>query len=227
MKVIGAGLGRTGTNSVKIALEQLGFDTCYHMQELTTHASHLPYWQQVFETGTTDWEGLFQGYQSALDYPCALYYQELMTTYPDARVVLTIRDPEDWYESAYKTIYAVSRNRYRVLISLLARFVPAMRDRYYPLMLFVNALVWDGQFEGQFENKDFAISKFIEWNASVQATVPAENLLVFDVKQGWQPLCEFLNVHAPDTPFPRANSREEFKAMIRQNLPLTIFRNRK
>jgi hypothetical protein len=225
LKIIGAGLGRTGTSSTKIALERLGFGTCYHMRELMNHAVHLPYWQQALETGTTDWKALFEGYQAAVDYPSALFYQEQIRCFPDAKVLLTVRDPESWYESVLNTIYAVSRHRYRVAMSFLSRFVPPLREMY-PRMVFVNELIWDGQFEGRFEDKDFAISKFIEWNETVKTTVPEDKLLVFEVKQGWQPLCEFLDVPVPDEPFPRANSRDEFRAMVQQNNPLKLLLKR-
>jgi hypothetical protein len=167
LKIIGAGLGRTGTSSTKIALEHLGFGTCYHMRELMSHAVQLPYWQQALETGTTDWKALFAGYQASVDYPSALFYQEQIRCFPDAKVLLTVRDPESWYESVLNTIYAVSRHRYRVAMSFLSRFVPPLREMY-PRMVFVNELIWDGQFEGRFEDKDVALSKFIEWNETVK-----------------------------------------------------------
>lgn len=225
LKVIGAGLGRTGTSSTKLALEMLGFDSCYHMSELIGNASHLPYWEKALETGATDWDALFSGYQSAVDYPSALYYQNQMKHYPDAKVLLTVRDPERWYESSYETIYAISRHRNRFALSLLRWIIPDIRE-LYPRIRYINALIWDGQFEGRFEDKDFAISKFVEWNESVKATVPADRLLVYEVKEGWQPLCEFLDVPVPDEAFPRANSREEFKETVRQRNPIRQLFNR-
>lgn len=216
LKVIGAGLGRTGTSSTKLALEMLGFSTCYHMSELMEDGSHLPYWQQAFKTGTTDWNSLFTGYQSAVDYPSALFYQDQMARYPDAKVLLTIRDPERWYESARETIFMVTQTP--IPLSILRWFIPFVREMY-PRFEFTEALIWNGQFDGRFKDKEYAIAKFIEWNNAVIATVPDDRLLVYEVKQGWQPLCEFLDVPVPDEVFPRVNSRAEFQAMMRQRNP--------
>lgn len=217
--MIGAGLGRTGTTSIKLALEILGFDSCYHMRELMlSDGAQLPYWETALETGTTDWDSLFAGYQSAVDYPATLFYQDLMKHYPDAKVLLTVRDPERWYDSALETIYLT--NNPPIPFSILRWIMPLVREMY-PRFQFVDKLIWDGQFEGRFKDKDFAISKFIEWNDSVKATVPADKLLVYEVKQGWQPLCEFLDVPVPDENFPRVNSREEFKQMMRDRNPLS------
>lgn len=218
MKIIGAGLGRTGTSSTKLALEMLGFGQCYHMRELIENGSHLPYWQAALERGTTKWDALFAGYQSAVDYPSALFYQDQMKQYSDAKVLLTVRDPERWYESALSTIYDVSRRRNKFAISILRLFSSEFRA-LYPRMLFIDALIWKGQFKERFEDKDFAIRTFNEWNESVMATVPDDKLLVYEVKQGWEPLCDFLGVPVPDEPFPRANSREEFQAQMRERNP--------
>lgn len=219
LKIIGAGLGRTGTSSTKLALEMLGFDACYHMSELMANPHQLAYWQEALKTGTTDWDTLFNGYQSTVDYPSAMFYQAQMQAYPDAKVLLTVRDPERWYESVLTTIYAVSRRRNRIGLYFMRWLIPDLRQ-LYPRIVYVNNLIWDGQFEGRFLDKDFAIAKFNAWNESVIATVPSDKLLVYEVKQGWQPLCEFFDVPIPDEPFPQVNSRNEFQAMVRQRNPL-------
>jgi hypothetical protein len=157
------------------------------MTELIGNFSHLPYWQAAQKTGTTNWNALFEGYQSAVDYPSALFYQDQMKQFPDAKVLLTVRDPERWYQSVLETIYDVSQRRNRFGLSILRWFVPDIRE-LYPRIVFINDLIWDGQFEGRFTDKDYAIAKYNEWNESVIATVPADKLLVFEVKQGWQPL---------------------------------------
>lgn len=218
MDVIGAGLGRTGTSSLKLALEQVGFDKCYHMRELLLeNPQHLTCWEQAFTTGTTDWKAIFTGYLATVDYPAALYYRDLTQTYPDAKVILTVRDPERWYESVRQTIFATSEHAWA--LDILRWVLPPIRERY-PIFKYVNRLIWDGQFEGRFKDKAFAIATFKQWNESVKATVPANKLLVFEVKQGWQPLCDFLGVPVPDTEFPHANSREEFRQIMRQQLSI-------
>jgi hypothetical protein len=172
------------------------------------------------ETGTTDWDALFEGYQSAVDYPSALFYQDQMKHYPDAKVLLTVRDPERWYESVKETIFAVSRRRMRLILSFFRMFSSELR-KHYPRIVLVSKLIWDGQFEGRFTDKDFAIAKFIKWNDSVKATVPDDKLLIYEVKQGWEPLCEFLGVPVPDEDFPRANSRDEFQARVNKRSPFS------
>jgi hypothetical protein len=106
LKVIGAGFGRTGTRSLKSALEQLGFGRCYHMEEVAKNPSHLRHWAKILEGGKADWETLFTGYQSATDWPVAAYYKDLMTVYPEAKIILTVRDPESWHRSIMNTLYS-------------------------------------------------------------------------------------------------------------------------
>ena len=105
LKVIGAGFGRTGTTSLKAALERLGFDRCYHMFEFMEHPEHAKYWDAASKGKPVDWNALFEGYQSTLDWPGCSYYRDLMQRYPEAKVLLTVRDSEKWYQSAQKTIF--------------------------------------------------------------------------------------------------------------------------
>src|SRR5947208_7864431 len=109
IQVIGAGLGRTGTLSLKAALEELGFGPCYHMIELITHPEQVVYWEAASAGQPVDWDALFAGYQAVVDYPGCRYYRELMRHYPEAKVILTVRDPETWYESCMATIYQAGR----------------------------------------------------------------------------------------------------------------------
>ncbi len=202
IEIIGAGLGRTGTKSLKAALEQLGFDPCYHMTEVFKHASHPKLWEAAAKGETVDWPAFFGDYQATVDFPSCLFYKELMSVYPDAKVILSVRDPECWYESTYETIYPMLQ-----ALPRWARWLPWARDLYE----MTNHLLWEGQFDGQFEDRAHAIAVFNAWNAEVQATVPAEKLLVFDVKQGWEPLCAFLGVPVPAGPFPHANDRAKMR----------------
>lgn len=229
LKVIGAGVGRTGTSSLKLALEQLGFDKCHHMREVIANVDYqLPYWQEAYDTGTTDWEALFKGYQASVDYPSAYFYETLMQHYPDAKVILTVRDPDRWYESAKNTIYRISELMPPAPIATMMGMLLPDFKRTYPLLKFTKQLIWEDHFEGRFSDKDFAIGKFNAWNESVKATVPHDRLLVYEVKQGWQPLCDFLDVPVPDTDFPHANTREEFQQLLEDQNPIKqLFRRSK
>jgi sulfotransferase family protein len=199
LKVIGAGFGRTGTFSLKIALEELGFGPCYHMIEVPDKPGATEQWDAIARGAPADWHRVFAGYQATVDWPACTFYTELMQAYPDAKVLLTVRDPEQWYESASRTIYPVT---HRDPLSLHARMV--------------NTLVWEGTFAGTFEEQDSAIAVFLQHSESVKQQVPPEKLLVYDVKEGWEPLCAFLGVAAsPEKAFPHRNDRANFLGNVR------------
>ena len=208
LKVIGAGFGRTGTTSIKAALEQLGFTQCYHMQEVIKHPAHVQRWIDVMDGKPVDWDALFAGYQATVDWPACNFYEQLMAHYPNAKVLLTVRDPDKWYDSCLNTIYAMYHKpvmRFvRRLFPLMQRFM-AMNDR----------LIWQGDFQGRFADRSYAIKVFNAHNAAIKAAVPAERLLVYDVKEGWEPLCRFLNVPVPQgVPFPHLNDSGVFQRMF-------------
>ena len=207
LKVIGAGFGRTGTNSLKVALEELGFEKCYHMIEVMKNPSHMRQWTNIIENGHTDWEALFQGYQAAVDWPASAYYKELVAAYPDAKVILTVRDPERWHESVISTIYQVNNKFGRVLqiIPVAGRFFNG-----------INKLVWEGIFHGKLEDKAHAIQIFNQHIEEVKQTVPSERLLIFEARQGWASLCSFLNVPIPaNKPYPHVNDSARMKRMLK------------
>ena len=205
LKVIGAGFGRTGTLSVKNALEELGFRPCYHMTTLFERPDAAEQWQAIVAGRTpADWNTIFAGYQATVDWQACAYYKELMQVYPEAKVLLTVRDPEQWYESVLCTIYQVSHSP-----------LP-----HSPHVQMINTLIWEGTFDGKFEDKDYAIAVFHRHTEEVKRHVPPEKLLVYNVKEGWGPLCTFLEVEVPeDMPFPRLNDRANFAGRNRpQNL---------
>lgn len=202
--IIGAGLGRTGTASLKVALEQLGFTPCYHMSELFQHSDHAKMWRTAEVKKDVDWPALFGDYQATVDFPGCVFYKELMDAYPNAKVLLTVRDPERWYESTYETIFQMTR-----LVPRWLRVWPRFGELQRMLDIY-----WGGLFEGKFEDRDRAIARFKTWNAEVQATVPADKLLVFEVKEGWEPLCDFLGVPVPTEPFPHVNDRAEMLTRV-------------
>lgn len=210
LKIIGAGFGRTGTRSLKEALEILGFGPCYHMVEVFEHPEHAPLWEAAARGEPVAWKELLRDYRATVDWPGCTFYKELMEVYPDAKVLLSVRDPEKWYESVSSTIYQVSqrsRTAFAPLLLLLLKFVRPGVGRGVPM---VNQIVWRDTFHGRFEEKAYAISVFNQHNEEVKRHVPPEKLLVYQVKEGWEPLCAFLGVPVPDMPFPHLNDRQTF-----------------
>ncbi len=208
LKVIGAGLGRTGTLSLKTALEKLGFQKCYHMTVLLRRPEHIQYWEPALHGEPVNWSALYKGFKATVDFPGCLFYQELIRAFPDAKVILTIRDPEAWYDSTFSTIY--ERRNFAPPTGKLMRLL-LKRARYYPhLTRLRNKMIWDRFFEGRFEDKGYAIQRFKKHNEEVKRFVPPEKLLVYQVSEGWGPLCRFLNVPLPNSPFPHKNQRTDF-----------------
>jgi hypothetical protein len=208
LRLIGAGFGRTGTASLKAVLETLGFDPWYHMQEVFGHPEHIPLWQAAADGKPVEWEALFEGYEATVDWPGCTFYQELMAQYPDAKVLLSVRDPDAWYKSATDTIYRRSQTGF--LKSLLPLFMPRLRR----FIRMVDTIIWQRTFGGRFVDKAHAVSVFEAHIAEVKQTVPENKLLVYEVKEGWEPLCAFLNVPVPDVPFPRLNDSAAFQQQI-------------
>ena len=212
LTVIGSGLSRTGTMSLKAALEILGFKPCYHASECVKRVSHIEaFYALACLDKPMDWQTIFKNYKATVDAPVCFYYQELMREFPDARVIHTIRDPDRWYDSSYETIYR------------MADVVPGWLRKCSRTFRHVIALMnsyWEGFFDGRFEEREYAVAKFNEYNSEVMRNVPAERLLVYEVKQGWEPLCAFLGVPVPDVPFPHKNDHQ---TLIRQLRWLGIF----
>ncbi len=207
IKVIGAGFGRTGTGTLRCALEKLGFDKCYHMSEIMAHPEKCKAWLKVKQEKILDWDNIFTGYQATADWPCCSFYKEIYKHYPDAKVILTVRDPDDWYRSTYETIYAMSKTRNKILACLYPPVCNMKR--------LVNSIVWDGTFQGKFENKAYAKKIFVEHIEEVKRIIPKEQLLVYEVSQGWEPLCQFLKIPVPQQePFPRLNDVKSMKKLV-------------
>jgi hypothetical protein len=208
VKVIGAGFGRTGTWSLKAALEELGFGPCYHMTEVFTHPEHAAFWGSAWRGEPADWEGVLGGYEATVDWPACTFYEELMEWHPEAKVLLSVRDPEPWYESTRSTIYELSM---LLESSPIARLIFGLIS----LLVFggfaggrtsiVNDMIWQGTFDGRFEDKAYAIEVFERHIEEVKRRVPSERLLVYEVTEGWVPLCEFLGVPEPEETFPHLN----------------------
>jgi hypothetical protein len=194
LKVIGAGLGRTGTLSLKLALEHIGLGPCYHMSEMLAQLrSHLPLWVEAAK-GNPQWDAIFAGYQSSTDYPGCMFWRELVAKYPDAKVILTTRDPEKWFESVSATVFSPEHR---------ARFEgnPLMKE-FFELTVF-------GDLGDRLGDRARMVEYFNAWNQAVIDEVPADRLLVYAAGDGWEPLCDFLGAPVPAEPYPRVNSREE------------------
>jgi hypothetical protein len=216
MKVIGAGLMRTATTTQMFALEQLGFGPCYHMRDLLADLENgLPLWEAVAE-GSPDWDAIFKGAVSTVDWPSARYYPELMERYPDAKVLLSVRPAEDWVRSMRPTVWGIFHGDSVIhhVSEARAALDPLWR-RYTNLMA---QMSWDeergGALAGETYSDEGLAAAMERWNERVQATVPAERLLVWDPAEGWEPLCEFLEVDVPAEPLPRLNDTSSFREGI-------------
>lgn len=216
MEVIGAGLGRTGTASLKAALQILGFGPCYHMLEVIGRPAVMERWIRVAELGDRDWDSIFAGYSSTLDFPAAAYWRELIEHYPEAKVILTIRDSEEWYLSSRDTIFRIPRLLRRPVSGRMYRLYLARRRSARTFVRMLEALNRDRR-DIDFEH-DSAVDYYRRHNAAVITEVPPERLLVYEVSDGWEPLCAFLGVDRPDVPFPRVNTGVEFRGAIRRLL---------
>lgn len=222
MKVIGAGFGRTGTSSLKVALEELGFGPCYHMSEVMRRPRHIALWQAAVRGEPVDWTTLFAGFQATVDWPASAFYAQLMEIYPDAKVLLSVRDPERWYESTRNSLY-----RYRIRRHAVSRLGWWIIGIYAPSLQqstrMINALVWDKVFGGCFQDRHEAIAVFERHIQEVKERVPAERLLVYDVKEGWVPLCAFLNVAVPEgKPFPHVHDADAVRTLVRRRVVRTV-----
>lgn len=197
LAVIGAGFGRTGTLSLKLALEKLGFGPCYHMVEVFQNPDAVNWWIDA-AAGRPDWEKIFDGYNATVDWPSCTFYAELADTYPEAKVILTERDPGQWFESTQATIFPAERP---------ADAPPAFQEMF-------DRVIAD-LFDGRIRDRDHVMDVFNRHNAEVRARIPADRLLVYELAQEWQPLCDFLSVPVPDGPMPRVNTREQFASRRR------------
>lgn len=213
--MIGAGLPRTATTTQLFALEQLGFGPCYHMRDLLADLERgLPLWEAA-SRGAPDWDGIFGEVRSAVDWPSARYYRELMDQYPEAKILLSVRDAEDWVRSMRQTVWGVFHGDSVIHHACEARAaVDPLWRRYMELM---RGMTWDeptGVLAGETFSDEGLAAVMHRWNEQVKRTVPAERLLVWDPSEGWEPLCSFLEVEVPGEELPRLNDTRSFREGI-------------
>ena len=204
MQVIGTGVGRTGTTSLRIAIDQLGLGPCHHMDQVIEDIPrHVPLWSAAL-AGKPDWAAIYNGFASAVDWPTAGFFRELYAAYPSAKFILTHRNPESWADSFCETIYK--------LLAEDSEIPAEMRDW---VKMCSGVVARTGFPQGL--DRDALIEKFVGHNNAVRAAIPADQLLVYQVKEGWGPLCDFLGIAAPEEAFPRTNNRQEFWDLVAGN----------
>jgi Sulfotransferase domain len=212
MKLIGAGLPRTATTTQMIALEMLGLP-CYHMRDMMGDlATSVPQWRKAFE-GNGPWDEIFEGKESIVDWPGSYHWRELMDVYPDAKVLLSVRSAESWVDSMHNTIAAIwfgdnlmhhlAQAQYQI-DPVYAGWLDLLHDMWTEAGIMVP------------NNGDRAnmATEMEEWNQAVIDTVPAERLLVWHPKDGWDPLCDLLELPVPEQPLPHVNDTETFQKSL-------------
>jgi hypothetical protein len=204
LAIIGSGFGRTGTASLKRALEILGFGPCHHMEEVMPHPEQVAYWQAAFAGEPIDWDELFSGYRSQVDWPGAHVWRQLAAAYPEAKVIHSIRPEEAWWTSFSATI---------------GKLLSIYKDLPVPphaaaMMKAMETAIVEQTFGCPLTDRAGVLAAYRRRTEEVRATIPRERLLVFDVSQGWESLCAFLGVPVPSEAFPRTNSTQEFWQMV-------------
>ena len=201
INIIGVGVGRTGTYSLKSAINHLGFGPCFHMEEVLKNMDlQVPLWSDALK-GNANWSAIYNGFESAVDWPTAGFFRELIKEYPTAKFILTERSPENWADSFGSTIYKLVEGRDKA------------PEKMHDWLNMVNEVLAKTGFPDGLDREGL-INGFIAHNKAVRDVIPEEQLLIFQVKDGWEPLCKFLNVPVPNEPFPRTNNREEFWDLV-------------
>lgn len=201
ISLIGAGYGRTGTLSLKSALETLGYNKCHHMIEVINNPGEPERWLQAIDATNVNWESLLEGYEATVDWPACHFYKELADYYPKAKVLLSIRDPLAWFESMSATTLGVIRKRMQASEAGQQKNLGA-------------ELVVKAAFGGEIDDAEHAIRMFNRHTKEVVDAIDPDRLLIFDVREGWEPLCQFLDKPVPDAAFPRVNSRDDFEEIF-------------
>jgi len=206
VQIIGAGMGRTSTASLKAALERLGYAPCHHMFEIRNVPHTADGWRRAALGEKVDFAALLQGYKASCDWPSAAFWKPLSERFPHAKIILTERPEEAWWQSISQTIFAS-------LTSKLPEDTPPERRAQREM---AEEVIVRGTFGGKVFDREHVLRIYHAHNAAVKATIPPERLLAFDGAQGWEPLCAFLGVPVPDEPYPNTNSTAEFQARVEE-----------
>ena len=200
LQVVGAGVGRTGTSSLKLALEFLLKRPCYHMRELLANPDHVHFWHTAAFGNIPDWHTELGEYGASVDWPASAFWPELSQAFPSALILLSKRPADEWWESASKTIYA-PRKREPGLLTDTSNELSRTRFPIHPII----------------QDKEASMALFDKWNHDVIAQAPSERLLVWEASDGWEPICDTLSLPVPDIPFPHSNTRKEFIERVLNN----------
>jgi len=196
LRVVGAGVGRTGTNSLKLALELLLDGSTHHMYEIFAEPTQIPLWTAAIEGEDVDWDELTAGYVAQVDWPGASFWPELAAANPDALVILSVRDAESWYTSASNTIFQVFDNAPPEMLPWFEAMRTLLSERFCT----------------EFDDRDAMIDAYLRHNDEVRAGVDPERLLEWTASEGWEPLCDRLGVDVPTEPFPHTNDTNRWRA---------------
>ena len=204
LKIIGTGLSRTGTTTLRKVIEELGFGPCYNSGEIITKPRGMEFWEPLEQGRTVNFDSFFRNYNAIIGFPGYIFAQELFEKYPDAKVILSLRDPEEWHEDISNTIFRAGPNQASKVLAKAVRefdaYLAHCIERFYSMHI---RTIEDGYFEGRFTEKDYTIKRYIQWNEDVKKMYPPDSLLVYQVTEGWKPICDFLGVPVPEgKPFP-------------------------
>ncbi|GIF74890.1 sulfotransferase family protein [Asanoa siamensis] len=214
MRIIGVGFGRTGTRSLRVALERLGAGPCLHMQELSVGAHRereAARWLRAADGETVDWHEMFTGWQSTVDWPACSRWREVCAAFPDAPVLLNHRDFDGFYRSAERTIWAVRQ------AARAGTLGPRPDGEVQPAAFrhVLERLVWQGDFQGRFEDRAWMERMYDQRLAAIRAEIPAGRLVEWRLgHDGWEPLARALGVPVPDEPFPHLHHTAEFREQV-------------
>jgi hypothetical protein len=204
LALIGAGLGRTGTLSLKAALERIGYGPCYHMIEILAAPERARHWLERTHSSSYDWDTIFRGYRATVDWPAAAFWRELAECHPDAKVLLSLRDADRWYDSVANTIYPA-------MMQGPPQNAPEILRDFHKM---VYELIFERTFEGRLADRAHAKRIFEAHNQAVIDAIPASRLLVYQPGDGWGPICRFLDVPVPDEDFPHLNDTAWYRARL-------------
>jgi len=213
--IIGTGLSRTGTTTIRRVIEVLGFGPCYNSSELFTHPRGMVFWESMEQGKAVDFASFFSNYNAIVGYPGYIFAQQILEEYPDAKLILSVRDPEEWYDDIADTVFQAGPSHanqiYAAAVEADKELDPYLADCIRRSHAMQSRILEDGYFEGRFAEKEYAVKRYVQWNEDVKKQFPSDRLLVYAVTEGWEPVCEFLGVPVPEgEPFPHLNHPDVF-----------------